>query len=57
MVVLDLPREKLDRVQVVNRNGTIEVVKGNGDQWQKKDNPTWQADEARFGRCLVLSAG
>jgi hypothetical protein len=51
-VVLDLPRETLERIQVANGKGTLDLVKESGDKWQKKDDATWQADEARFGQVL-----
>lgn len=53
-VVLDLPRETIDRIQITNSMGTFDLEKGTGDTWQKKDNPAWQADNIRFGQ--VLSA-
>jgi hypothetical protein len=51
-MVVDLPRETIDRIQVVNSKGTLDVKKKNGDQWQKTDDPDWPLDTVRFGQVI-----
>ena len=51
-VALDLPRETMERIQVVNSKGTLDLEKEGGDKWRKQDDPTWQADNARFGQVI-----
>jgi hypothetical protein len=51
-VVVDLPRETIDQIQVVNSKGTLDLEKESGDKWLKKDDPNWQADNVRFGQVL-----
>jgi len=50
--VLSLPRELLERVQVVTGKGTLDLEKISEDTWQKKGDAAWQADIARFGQVL-----
>jgi hypothetical protein len=51
-MVLNLPRESIDRIQVVNGQGTFDVEKISGDQWRKKDDPNWPVDAVRFGQVV-----
>ena len=51
-MVLDLPRESIDRIRVVNSQGTFDVEKESGDQWRKKDDPNWPVDAARMGQVI-----
>ena len=51
-VVMDLPRETLERLQVVNSKGSLDLEKESGEKWRKKDDPTWQADDVRFEQVL-----
>ncbi len=50
--VLSLPRETIERIQVVTGKGTLELEKISGDTWQKKGDASWQVDIARFGQVL-----
>jgi hypothetical protein len=50
--ILDLRRESIDRIQMTNSKGVLDLVKETGDQWQKKDDPSWHADNARLGQVL-----
>jgi hypothetical protein len=50
--ILDLGREAIDRIQITNSKGMLDLVKETGDQWQKKDDPSWHADNVRLGQVL-----
>jgi len=51
-VILDLRRETIDRIQITNSKGALDLVKESGDQWQRKDDPSWHADSVRIGQVL-----
>jgi hypothetical protein len=51
-VILDLRREMIDRIQIVNSMGALDLVKESGDHWQKKNDPSWHADNVRLGQVL-----
>jgi hypothetical protein len=51
-VALDLPRETIERIQVVNNKGVLDLEKESGDTWRKKNDPDWQADNVRFGQVI-----
>jgi hypothetical protein len=51
-VLVDLPRETIDRIRITNTKGTLDLEKGTGDTWKKKDDPAWQTDNVRFGQVL-----
>ncbi len=50
--ILDLRREVIDRVQVVNSKGTFDLGRENGDQWRKRNAPSWPVDNTRLGQVL-----
>jgi hypothetical protein len=50
--ILDLRREAIVRILVVNNKGTFDLGRENGDQWRKKNAPPWLADNTRFGQVL-----
>jgi hypothetical protein len=56
-VILDLRRETIDRIHMVNGKGALDLVKESGDQWQKKDDPSWYADNVRLGQVLDTFTG
>jgi hypothetical protein len=49
---LSLPRETLERIQVVTGKGTLDLEKVSEDSWQKQGDASWQADIVRFGQLL-----
>jgi hypothetical protein len=51
-VILDLRRETIDRIQMVNSKGALDLEKEDGDQWRKQNDTSWQADSVRLGQVL-----
>jgi hypothetical protein len=51
-LVLNLSSDTIDRVRMVNSQDTLEVVKESDERWRKQDDPTWHADDIRFGQVM-----
>jgi hypothetical protein len=51
-MVLDLSRETVDRIQIVNSMGTFDLEKESGDNWRKTDDSNWSVDSVRVGQAL-----
>ena len=53
-VIVDLPRETIDRIKVETGKGALDLVKEGGDRWRKQDDPAWYADNVRLGQVLGI---
>lgn len=51
-LVLDVPPDAIGRVRMENSQDTLELVKESDERWRKQDDPTWYADDIRFGQVL-----
>ena len=46
--IVQIPGDDIERLQLTNAKGTLDVEKDAQNQWHKKDDPTWQADPDRL---------
>jgi len=51
-VILDLPQNGFEQVEVVSGKGSLHLVKEGENNWHKKDDPNWHADKVRVGPLL-----
>jgi len=51
-LVLNFPPDAIVRVRMENGKDTLDLVKESDERWRKQDDPTWYADDIRFGQVL-----
>jgi hypothetical protein len=51
-LVLDLPQNSIEEIQMVTEKGSLVLVKEGENSWHKKDDPNWHADKVRLGSLM-----
>jgi len=51
--IVDIPRDDVERLQLINAKGTLELEKDSQSNWIKKDDPQWKIDSNRLNQLIL----
>jgi hypothetical protein len=51
--IVDIPKDDLERIQLVNAKGALDLEKDAQSNWVKKDDPQWKIDTNRLNQLIT----